>query len=404
MFELPPFTKCPVCKNETFGTLSVDGDSVTKRCKTCRYSHTEILPALDKKVVYLDQFVVSELYKTKSSTRRPGAPSEKFWQECYELANLAYLRQQVIFPASNLHSDETIVWHSPGELRLAHEMLSGDISFEPTHDIATQQEWEFARAYITGEKAPSISFDVDEVLSGERNVWLPIFHIDVNADYSIFAPGIRRDRATAEASLQELANGWTRNKPTFSQILKLELSSYGSAMRQALRDQAAKMQAAMASNDPSSVLELRFGLMNRYEQIAEMFERNGVPKQDAFKEVGKFLDWTENQKQPAHRMFAYLIAALGWRISSGQRQEMKASVLNDFTAISTYAPYIDAMFVDRQCANLLKQGRLRSELIYKARVFSMGDPQEFLDYLKGLCDSAPGEIRQLAHKLYRVEQ
>lgn len=124
MFELPLFRKCPKCKKDAFGTLSVGGTVVEKRCAECRYSHGEILPELDKRVVYLDQFAVSELYKTK--TRRPGAPSEQFWQDCYALANRAYLRQQVIFPVSNLHSDETIVFHSPEELRLAHEMFSGE--------------------------------------------------------------------------------------------------------------------------------------------------------------------------------------------------------------------------------------------------------------------------------------
>ena len=109
MFELPPFRKCLRCKSESFGTLSVGGNRVTKRCKECRYSHDEVLPDVDKRVVYLDQFAVSELYKTKTNTRKPGAPHDQFWRDCYALANRAYLRQQVIFPASNLHSDETMV-------------------------------------------------------------------------------------------------------------------------------------------------------------------------------------------------------------------------------------------------------------------------------------------------------
>jgi hypothetical protein len=174
-------------------------------------------------------------------------------------------------------------------------------------------------------------------------------------------------------------------------------------MREALRDQVAKTQAAFASNDPSSVLELRFGLMNRYRQLAAMFVDRGVSPQDAFKEVSKFLDWPGNQEQPAHKIFAYLIAALGWRVSSGQSPNVSAGILNDFTAISIYAPYVDAMFVDRQCASLLQQGRLRSELSYKARIFSMGDQQDFLDYLKRLGDSASEEVRELAHELYGAE-
>jgi hypothetical protein len=87
---------------------------------------------------------------------------------------------------------------------------------------------------------------------------------------------------------------------------------------------------------------MRFGLISRYRQLTALFERSGVPAKDAFKEVLRFLDWPGNQQQPAHKILVYLFAALGWRISSGQRPEMNASILNDFSAISTYAPYVDS--------------------------------------------------------------
>jgi hypothetical protein len=61
------------------------------------------------------------------------------------------------------------------------------------------------------------------------------------------------------------------------------------------------------------------------------------------------------------------------------------------------------MFVDRQCASLLQQGRVRSELSYKARIFSMSNHQDFLDYLKELGDSASDEVREFAHELYGAE-
>jgi hypothetical protein len=399
MFELPPFRKCPKCKNETFGTLSVGGAVATKRCKDCRYSHGEVLPDVDKSVVYLDQFAVSELYKTKTKTRRQGAPSEQFWQDCYLLAHRAYLRQQVVFPVSNLHSDETIVFHSPAELRIAHEMFSGDTSFEHTGTIAKHQEREFAKAYLNGSGPPALTFNVDDVLSGDRNVWLPVYHIDVNSNLSIFAPGIRRDRATAGNSLTQLAEGWAKNHCTFDQILKRELSSYGSAMRIAVQHEAATTRAALASDDPSSLLDVSFGLQNRYRELASMFARAAISGKD----VSTFLDWNCNKEQPAHKIFAYLMAALGWRVSSGQSPNLSAGILSDFTAIATYAPYVDAMFVDRQCASLLQQGRLRSELSYKARIFSMSNQQDFLSYLKQLGEAASKEVRELAHELYGAE-
>lgn len=53
-WEHGPFEECWRCKGkETFGVLSIGGDRVTKRCTNCRYSHSEQLPKLDKKVIYL---------------------------------------------------------------------------------------------------------------------------------------------------------------------------------------------------------------------------------------------------------------------------------------------------------------------------------------------------------------
>ena len=78
MFELPPFRKCPQCKNESFGTLHVGGNRHRKRCKDCRYSHDEVLPDVSKNVIYLDQFAVSELYKIKEEKRRPARQANSF--------------------------------------------------------------------------------------------------------------------------------------------------------------------------------------------------------------------------------------------------------------------------------------------------------------------------------------
>jgi hypothetical protein len=97
---------------------------------------------------------------------------------------------------------------------------------------------------------------------------------------------------------------------------------------------------------------MSFGLQNRYKELGALFAKRAAPGKD----VSAFLDWKGNEQQPAHKIFAYLMAALGWRVSSGQRPQLRAGILNDFTAIATYAPYVDAMFVDRQCASLLQLG------------------------------------------------
>src|SRR4030095_12450413 len=171
MFESGPFLSCPRCSaiERSLGILSPAGDTLVRRCKLCRYTQSEFLPPVDKKVVYLDQFAISNIYKVKKNIPLKNTSNREFWESCERLTNLAYLRQQVIFPASNLHSDSNIVWHSAQDLRLAHEMLSGETAFERTDQIALQQELAFAEAFCRSSPAPQLSFDVDDLLVEGRS-------------------------------------------------------------------------------------------------------------------------------------------------------------------------------------------------------------------------------------------
>lgn len=101
-WERGPFEMCANCKEkDTFGILSVGGDGVTKRCTKCRYLRTEILPTLDKKVIYLDQFAFSELHKMRSGTRKHDKWTP-FWSEADALLNRAILLQQLVGSVKNL--------------------------------------------------------------------------------------------------------------------------------------------------------------------------------------------------------------------------------------------------------------------------------------------------------------
>jgi hypothetical protein len=405
VFERGPFQTCPGCgKRDSFGILSVGGDTVRRRCKTCRFSLDEVLPSVDKKVIYLDQFAISEFYKVKSNTRRPGAGNQQFWQDFQRLANRAYLLQQVIFPASNIHDDETTVSPFASDLGLAHEMMSGDTSFEYAHKIAALHECAYAEAYINGLEPPKLSTDVDDILEGDRNEWLPDMHITANMDYSMFADGIRAGRDSAGVELRRLAAGWATNKPTFDDILKHELESYGSAHEQACLHFAKLTKKALENNDGLGFVNAsQSPALEQYRALRRLFGEAGTPEDQSHAAVLKFREWPANRQLPTHKIFAYLMAALGWKISCGQRRPIAAGILNDFTAIATYGPYVDAMFVDKECAELLTHGSLRADVTLKAKIFSLQTRDDFLHYLSGLADSTAKEVRDFATELYGID-
>ena len=75
-------------------------------------------------------------------------------------------------------------------------------------------------------------------------------------------------------------------------------------------------------------------------------------------------------------------------------------LLNDLSAVSTYAPYMDAMFLDNRFAALLSEEPLVTELNYKARIYSLRSKDAFLSYLAEIEENTPDEVRDLAARIY----
>lgn len=85
----------------------------------------------------------------------------------------------------------------------------------------------------------------------------------------------------------------------------------------------------------------------------------------------------------------------------GQRKFTRG-LMTDFQAIAAYAPYVDAMFIDRECALLLGEGELSRELHYRARIYSYANKEEFLAYLRVLEAQATAEVRGYAERIYGI--
>ena len=87
----------------------------------------------------------------------------------------------------------------------------------------------------------------------------------------------------------------------------------------------------------------------------------------------------------------------------GEKRIVDRGLMNDVRTISTYSPYVDALFIDKGCAALLKEEPLGAELEYKARIFSLSDPDEFLGYLREIEDQTPDEVREHAAMIYGID-
>lgn len=402
MFETPPFIPCPLCGAvSSFGVLNIDGNCLSQRCQQCRFTENTTLPVLDKKVIYLDQFAISNVHKVRAGDTLKPPHVHAFWVEFDRRITRAQMSQAAIFPASDIHNDETIVSRFPSELRIAHEMFGGDASFKRSEALLLDQETAFAEAFIKGQAIPNIDFYVDNALRGHRNDWLPHLHITVNSDYSSFADGLRKSRDRLHGAMCPLYERWQREKPTFEVVLKNELTAYGRALVQGAISTWNDYNAAMEQGDFDKVFDISMSHgMRRMMTMIRTFEHYGVLEEDYLPKLMQFWQWPELQKLPFHKISAYLFAAIAARLAGGQKKLPTSGFSNDIKAIATYAPYVDAIFVDIECENLLNDGRLRKALTYKARVFSKNTSNKFFDYLENLENALSADVKRWTEFLY----
>ena len=221
-------------------------------------------------------------------------------------------------------------------------------------------------------------------------------------DYGIFAEGIRKHREEADASCTPLWERWIAQKPSFTDVLMHELNDFSKAKRGALRHAAKRAQEALEiDHDTQEFLDrLSHPTMREFNQLKEFFRQKDQTDREAAGAVYNFWDWPVNREMPVHRISAYLFAGIARRLASGQKRHPSRGMMNDIRAISTYGPYVDAMFLDNECASLLSEEPLRTELRLKAKVFSAKSGEAFLQYLRDLEAAASAEVTRYAEEIY----
>ncbi|MBX5160400.1 hypothetical protein HJB89_25280 [Rhizobium sp. NZLR8] len=386
---------CAACKQETFGLLRAGGHTLTMRCSKCRYSEDAELPPVDKKVIYLDQFVFSLLFNVTSGGRL-SIGHEAFAKELHERLRRLVLLQQIVLPHSDIHREETTVFHSAAALREAYEYIGGDISFSDVSTVELSQVLDAADAFLKGSPL-DLDLSVDEVLESKRNEWLSDMHISVRSDYSRFADGLRKMRDGAHADMEQLAASWAADKPSFSDVLKLELD----AVLQGKVGAVAATERKKLSNDPDVVFDaVNSPIQREVRNLLNFMKKEGIPANESGQKVRDLWDSDVYRQLPHHRISAYLFAAIARRVVGGQKTVVNKGMMNDVRAIATYAPYVDAMFVDKTSAQMLQEKPLSDDLHYKARIFSFSNGDEFLDYLDDLEAKTPPDVREFSSRIY----
>ena len=226
-FIMGPFLTCPKCGESEFGVLSVDDCQCERRCRTCLFRGTVHLPELTKKVVYIDQFAISNIMKVLSPETKghERAISEPLWNELFEILSVVCGLQLVICPDSREHGDESLTSPFREALKYTYEHFSGGVTFYDSEDIKQLQITPIARCWARKEP---IRFDFvpQNVTHGSVHGWGERIRVTVDGVLPGMVEHLRATRDRVHSGLENVFKWWQQERKSFKEVFEIEKRSY----------------------------------------------------------------------------------------------------------------------------------------------------------------------------------
>jgi hypothetical protein len=228
--------------------------------------------------------------------------------------------------------------------------------------------------------------------------------ISVNLDGLQADPKIQRDvkdRSHA-AMLQYFEQCRTEKGKGFDDWYQHERRGHAECFVQLFRERATLIKSVSSGEAPfcEDVWNPRLEA-EVVTSLMAVAEQEGRRRDEALEMVLSFLFADAAFDAPANDISALLMAAIARKAASGQKRPPSPGMWNDITAIASFLPYCDAMFLDNECAGLLCEEPLRTKLApFSTRIFSSRTGEEFLGYLAAFEDEAGADHVQLVAEVY----
>ena len=138
---------CPGCgAQNSFGNVSIHGDSVLQGCMSCNYRKTIWLPPIRKKILYVDQFFFSHAFRGQLP---------QFVKAAKRIRQISHL-QLLAVPYSSIHEDETNQWRgyagkSKEDLMEFIKAASSGHEFKPAYRVERSQIIKAFEAFLSNK-------------------------------------------------------------------------------------------------------------------------------------------------------------------------------------------------------------------------------------------------------------
>lgn len=372
----------------------VNDNSFMRRCSNCWYTDSIPLPELNKKVIYIDQFAISNMMKalnTRTEAYKKGRV-DIFWCTLFEKLDRLCKLQLIICPDSYIHTDESLMTGYFKEMKRMYEMLSHGVTFYDQENIKANQLYEHAFNWASRNPEKPISLNVHDVVHGKINAWQSRFIISINMSLqALWIEDKRRSRDFVCAEMAEVFKRWQSEKgKPFKYFFEYE---YKGLMREWIQSYLVYLKrwfdisqgnTEMGLEDvfpPSSYVMIK--------TIHDAFEKAGIQEEEIWNKTMEYLISKYIKDIPFIKINAMFFAAIARKASAGGKKKPPGQGMsNDIAVISVILPYCDAVLIDKECNAYLKEKPLCDEISYGTKIFSLNNKNDFLDYLDSIEKSA----------------
>lgn len=375
---------CPTCGIKgKFGRVNVTRNRLFRGCNACNYREHLPLPQLRKRVIYLDQNFLSHAF-------RRGTTS--FVDAANKIKALAQ-KQLVVCPWSNVHEIESHIWRDTRAKDLWEfiKQTARGHKFKQPSEIKLHQA---QRLFDLAQRGQPFDSAISRADGLDRDIddWDDYFWIDVGR-FTDDPERVRVNRARSHDQLISALAVWRANPKPFEAELLEEAAVYA---RDLWLIYVKWMQACATGsiddmlNASDEVLIVQ-GLMARAAGDDDFMGQA--------RRVAQFLGSAHFRATPYLDIASRLFAVLRKLARAGRGDKRHAGVFGDINAVATYAPYCDAVFLDREMRRWTLDDDGQIARRYGFKVFSAETWAEFDDYLAEI-DQGAAELSPDLAKVY----